>query len=106
MTDALTGIPNRHAFDRQLYRACEQAGKDRKPLSLLLLDIDHFKRFNDKYGHQVGDAVLRKLASALNSSIKGRDNGGPAGAARSSRSSSPTPAARMPGSSPRPSAWA
>ncbi len=73
MTDPLTGIANRNAFDRQLYRACERARKDRTPLSLLLIDIDHFKRFNDKHGHQVGDAVLRKLASALTSSIKGRD---------------------------------
>ncbi len=72
-TDPLTGIANRGAFDRELVRAAGRAQLDGTPLSLLMIDIDHFKQFNDKFGHSVGDLVLKRLASVLVSIIKGRD---------------------------------
>jgi diguanylate cyclase len=73
MTDALTGIPNRKCFEARLRDAATDAMECGEPLSLLLLDIDHFKRFNDSYGHQVGDQVLRLVARTLTDCVKGRD---------------------------------
>ncbi len=64
-TDALTALPNRRAFDRGLALAIERARISTQPLSAVLLDVDHFKRINDEFGHGVGDAVLRQLASEL-----------------------------------------
>ncbi len=63
--DALTGIGNRALFDRQLRAAVAQAKRDQSPLCLLMIDIDHFKRFNDVYGHQMGDQVLKLVARQL-----------------------------------------
>ena len=65
MTDALTKLANRKAFDDELERQCEVAERDNKPLALAVLDIDHFKRFNDTWGHQTGDQVIRYVASVL-----------------------------------------
>ena len=65
MTDALTNLANRKEFDEELLRACDEADKSRKPLTLAVLDIDHFKRFNDTWGHQTGDQVLRYVASVI-----------------------------------------
>ena len=65
MTDALTNLANRKAFDEQLARLCAEADADGRPLALAVLDIDHFKRFNDTWGHQTGDQVLRYVASVL-----------------------------------------
>ncbi|MES2861112.1 MAG: GGDEF domain-containing protein [Pseudomonadota bacterium] len=65
MTDALTNLANRKAFDEELLRACDEAEKSRKPMTLAVLDIDHFKRFNDTWGHQTGDQVLRYVASVI-----------------------------------------
>jgi diguanylate cyclase (GGDEF)-like protein len=65
MQDGLTGIPNRRRFDEHLQRAWGQAVRERKPLALLLGDIDHFKRYNDRYGHQAGDEALKAVASTL-----------------------------------------
>jgi diguanylate cyclase len=73
LTDALTGIPNRKFFDTRLKEATRSSMEDGEPLSLLLLDIDHFKQFNDTYGHQLGDQVLRLVARTLTDSVKGRD---------------------------------
>ena len=73
MTDGLTGIANRKAFDDALTRMCQKAEEDNQPFTLLLLDIDHFKAFNDNFGHQVGDQVLRLVAKTLTDGIKGRD---------------------------------
>jgi diguanylate cyclase len=73
LTDALTGIPNRKFFDGRLKEAVREAVKSKEPLSLLLCDIDHFKRFNDTYGHQIGDQVLKLVARTLSESVKGRD---------------------------------
>ncbi len=64
-TDAMTGLLNRRAFDEELARRLAEFERTESPLSLILLDIDHFKRCNDRYGHQAGDAVLRMLASTL-----------------------------------------
>ena len=61
LTDALTGLANRKAFDQALRKVCK-AGQ---PLALALLDIDHFKSFNDNWGHQTGDQVIRYVASVL-----------------------------------------
>jgi diguanylate cyclase (GGDEF)-like protein len=63
--DGLTGIHNRRAFDEQLDRLWPQAIRDQVPLSLLLIDIDHFKHYNDYYGHQAGDECLRQVARCL-----------------------------------------
>ncbi|WBT04759.1 GGDEF domain-containing protein [Brevundimonas vesicularis] len=63
MTDALTNLANRKAFDERLEAAC--AEDDGAPLSLAILDIDHFKRFNDTWGHQTGDQVLRYVSTVL-----------------------------------------
>lgn len=73
MTDGLTGIANRKLFDAELRRSAMQAMEEGSPLSLLILDIDHFKKFNDTFGHQVGDQVLKLLALTLIDSTKGQD---------------------------------
>jgi diguanylate cyclase (GGDEF)-like protein/PAS domain S-box-containing protein len=64
-TDALTGLDNRRSFDEAMSVEWARAARDRKPLSLLMIDLDHFKRYNDRYGHQQGDACLRAVAAAL-----------------------------------------
>ena len=64
-TDGLTGIANRRAFDQALERAIRRAHRTKEPLSLLLLDLDHFKALNDTAGHQAGDDVLRRFAGVL-----------------------------------------
>jgi len=71
--DALTGLANRKNFDTMLARGTEEAKKSNHPLSLLVLDVDHFKKFNDTYGHQVGDQVLKLLGAVLKSNVKGQD---------------------------------
>ena len=68
-TDALTSLPNRRAFESAGTRAWEAARRSGKPLSLLIVDADHFKRFNDRHGHQAGDEVLRSLARSLSASV-------------------------------------
>ncbi|WP_267428198.1 sensor domain-containing diguanylate cyclase [Methylobacterium sp. GC_Met_2] len=69
LTDVLTGLPNRRAFEDAFTRAAVGAKRLGKPLSLLIVDADHFKLFNDRYGHQVGDEVLRGLARCLSASV-------------------------------------
>jgi diguanylate cyclase len=73
LTDGLTGIPNRKSFDTQLREAARDAMENGEALSLMLADIDHFKRFNDNFGHKIGDQVLRLVANTLTESVKGRD---------------------------------
>lgn len=73
LTDQLTGIPNRRAFDTQLKESIEQAIETGEELALFICDIDHFKKFNDTWGHQTGDQVLRLVANCLNENVKGRD---------------------------------
>ena len=63
--DILTGIHNRRLFDDHMQRLWQQAMRERVPLALLLVDLDHFKAFNDRRGHQAGDSCLAKVASVL-----------------------------------------
>jgi diguanylate cyclase len=72
-TDALTGIANRHMLDQHLRSSLISAMEHGTPLSVFMLDIDHFKQFNDRHGHQVGDQVLRLVASVLRSCVRDRD---------------------------------
>lgn len=65
MIDGLTGVANRRCFDELLTRECHRAGRSTDSLSLLMIDVDHFKRYNDRYGHPAGDAVLRGVAQAI-----------------------------------------
>lgn len=64
-TDALTNLANRKAFDDELSRACAEATEKSDPLVLAVIDIDHFKRFNDTWGHQTGDQVIRYVSSVI-----------------------------------------
>ena len=73
MTDALTGVANRKCFDLKLAEAIEQAEQEGESFCLLLSDIDHFKAFNDSYGHKVGDEVLKVVGRHLREGVKGRD---------------------------------
>jgi diguanylate cyclase len=73
MTDGLTGLSNRKAFDKQIRDAVEESDNIGIPVVLMMLDIDFFKKFNDTYGHQVGDQVLRLVARTLTDNVKGRD---------------------------------
>ena len=63
--DGLTGLANRRGFDRALERAWQHAGERREPLALMMIDIDHFKLFNDRYGHVSGDTCLRAVGETL-----------------------------------------
>lgn len=65
--DGLTGIANRRTFDEHLDRVWTQAAREGRPLSLLMIDIDHFKTYNDRFGHQAGDECLRRVAWSLSS---------------------------------------
>jgi len=73
MLDPLTKIFNRKSFDEGMMSAFAEAAETGRPLCLMLIDIDHFKRFNDTWGHQTGDQVLRLVAMTLKSNIKGKD---------------------------------
>ncbi|MHC9084561.1 CHASE2 domain-containing protein [Luteimonas sp. RIT-PG2_3] len=64
-SDGLTRLANRHMFDATLERELNAARRSNRPLSLLLVDVDHFKAFNDTYGHQAGDDILRHIANIL-----------------------------------------
>lgn len=68
--DALTGIANRRHFDRALDRELRRARRERQPVSLIFLDLDEFKRFNDSYGHAHGDEVLRRVAVTLDETFR------------------------------------
>jgi diguanylate cyclase (GGDEF)-like protein len=71
--DALTGLSNRGSFDAQLRAEHERARDAGVPLALLLIDVDHFKAFNDLYGHVAGDACLREVAQAITQVVRGDD---------------------------------
>ncbi len=73
MTDALTGLPNRRAFDNRLPELLAAAAETMRPLALLMLDLDHFKSINDRFGHAVGDAVLRRTAQTVRSVLREQD---------------------------------
>lgn len=73
ITDPLMGINNRRYLDRRLKEEVERALRYNLPLSILLLDIDRFKRINDRYGHQVGDLVLKSLGKLIVSTVRTTD---------------------------------
>jgi diguanylate cyclase (GGDEF)-like protein len=68
--DELTGLPNRRSWNEELPRTLERARRDDAPVSVALLDLDHFKRFNDSYGHPAGDRLLKEAAAAWHSAIR------------------------------------
>lgn len=71
--DGLTGIANRRCFDRWLLEGLTASDADGTPLGLLLADVDHFKAYNDGYGHLAGDACLREVATILGDALRGID---------------------------------
>jgi len=72
-TDRLTGLANRARFDERLAEEALRARRHRRPWSLVLLDIDHYKRFNDSYGHVAGDRALRHVADRLQRALRASD---------------------------------
>ena len=72
-SDALTGVNNRRWLEELLLRTRGRPLEDLAPLSVIMLDVDHFKRFNDDYGHQTGDEVLKMVAQAMQSSLRPND---------------------------------
>src|SRR5690606_4891976 len=74
-TDALTGLLNRRALEDALARDFARAQRSKEPLSLLMLDVDHFKRFNDTHGHLVGDEVLCHLGKLRHGRLRESDLG-------------------------------
>jgi diguanylate cyclase (GGDEF)-like protein len=78
-TDSLTGLPNKRAVDDTLKRMLAQASRTFTPLSLLLLDLDHFKNVNDRFGHPVGDQALANVGAALRSVLRDSDFAGRSG---------------------------
>lgn len=73
LTDPLTSLANRKFFDAALAKAIAEAKDNDEPLSLLMADVDYFKLFNDKFGHQTGDQVLRLVALSMKQNVKGQD---------------------------------
>ena len=71
--DGLTGLRNRRDFDERLEAFWDQATSRAEPLTILMLDVDQFKAFNDRYGHQAGDDVLRRVAGAMRLAARGSD---------------------------------
>ena len=69
--DPLTGMPNRRHLEARFSDLLSTAQKNGQPMSISLLDVDHFKKINDKYGHFIGDAVLKEIASRLTNSLEG-----------------------------------
>ncbi len=71
--DPVTGLANRRGFNTAIERACDRAADDPRAFCLLMLDIDHFKNFNDRFGHVMGDSVISLVGATLKQSIKGQD---------------------------------
>jgi diguanylate cyclase len=71
--DDLTGLPNRRAWSAELPVAIERARRDQAALSIAMLDLDHFKRFNDEYGHQAGDRLLKTATAAWSAQLRAVD---------------------------------
>lgn len=72
-TDALTGVGNRRAFDRDILTMIADAESSGAPMSLCLFDIDHFKKFNDRYGHPLGDIALKRVAATVKNCLRSGD---------------------------------
>lgn len=75
LTDSLSGLKNQRFFHRKLEEEMLRSNRTKRPVSLLLIDIDKFKRFNDTFGHQVGDRVISELGSTILSSVRKIDHG-------------------------------
>lgn len=75
-TDPLTGLLNRAAFEERARAELVRAGRTGRPLALAMLDLDHFKSFNDRYGHPAGDAALTSVARAIARTVRGIDAAG------------------------------
>lgn len=73
LTDSLTNLSNRKAFDAEIRKIAKESAENGETFSLVMMDIDYFKSFNDSYGHQVGDQVLRLVARTLVEGVKGKD---------------------------------
>ncbi len=73
LTDALTGLANRKAFDQMLEQVIKDTHEQDSPFSVVIADIDFFKKFNDTYGHLVGDKVLRYVSKIIKACVKGKD---------------------------------
>lgn len=73
LIDSLTGLHNRKAFDRKLQDYYERFKKEDFVFSTIMMDIDHFKNFNDRYGHKIGDEVLKVVGSVMLNTLKGQD---------------------------------
>ena len=73
VTDALTGLPNRRAFDEDIDNEIRRAARHARPLSVIYLDLDHFKQLNDRYGHDYGDIALQQTAAALRVQLRDTD---------------------------------
>jgi len=69
-SDGLTGLANRRAFDEQLANECARTNRYAQPLSLLMIDVDHFKLFNDKTGHPSGDEALKAVAATIQQALR------------------------------------
>jgi diguanylate cyclase (GGDEF)-like protein len=76
VTDTLTGLPNKRSIEDTLKRMAAQAGRSRIPLAAIMLDLDHFKRVNDVYGHDRGDEVLAAVGAAITESLRESDFAG------------------------------
>lgn len=72
MLDALTNVPNRRSFDNLMETEWGRAGREKTPLGLLVIDVDHFKAYNDTYGHPQGDILLQSLVRVLSSCLRRR----------------------------------
>lgn len=73
MTDGLTGVMNRLAFEQELQRLAADARAAKSPLCVMIVDVDFFKKFNDRYGHRAGDFVLKEVANTIRAAIRERD---------------------------------
>ena len=72
-TDSLTGVPNRRPWDEELARELARAGRSGQPVCVALLDLDHFKGYNDRHGHQAGDRFLKEAAAAWQAVVRKTD---------------------------------
>jgi diguanylate cyclase (GGDEF)-like protein len=72
-TDDLTGLPNRRAWEQELPREMLRAKREQRPLCVAMIDLDHFKEFNDERGHQAGDRLLKQAAAAWGMELRGTD---------------------------------
>lgn len=75
LIDSMTGVPNRRSFDRILTKEWRKAIHDQSPLSLLMIDVDYFKDYNDHYGHQKGDECLKQVSRILKDNLEHWDDG-------------------------------